>query len=149
MLSLSLVSPAKKIFTDLEVEEVFIPSYRGELNILEGHGPLMATLETGVLKYRRPGETQLTPFAISWGYVEISNNRVTVLAETAEAAHEIDVARAQVAKEQAEQALLKPDAEQKDFLKFTLKLERSLVRLQVAQESEKLAAAAEKRGTTH
>src|ERR1035437_5175254 len=105
MLKLSLVTPAKKLCTDLSVDEVFVPSHRGELNILEGHAPLVATLETGVLRYKVSGETQFNEFAISWGYLEISKDRVTVLDETAEAAKEIDVERARLAKTKAEQAL--------------------------------------------
>jgi F-type H+-transporting ATPase subunit epsilon len=135
VLSLSLVTPAKKLFTDLQVEEVFVPSYKGELNVLDGHGPLMASLASGVLRYRKPGDGKLEVFAISWGYLEISGNRVTVLAETAEAAHEIDVARAQLAKEQSEKNLLKTDAGQEDFQKYQMKLERALIRLEVAKQA--------------
>lgn len=153
MISLSLVTPAKKLFTDLPVEEVFVPSSRGEINILDGHGPLMATLDTGILRYKKPGASKLEQFAISWGYLEISADRVTILAETAEAPHEIDVVRARLAKETAEKNLSlmqRPDAEQKDFEKYQLKLRRAMVRLLLADESTDMAAAAEKRAeTTH
>lgn len=147
MLSLSLVTPAKKLFTDLHVDQVFVPSYRGEINILEGHGPLMSTLSTGILRYKKPDDEKIYSFAISWGYLEISGDRVTVLAETAEAATEIDIARAQAAKDLAEKELSGINAEQKDFLKYQLKLERALTRLQVADKTSDMSAAAEK--TTH
>lgn len=137
MLSLSLVTPAKKLFTDLEVEEVFVPSGRGELNILSNHAPLMATLASGVLRYRKAGESRLENFAISWGYFEVSENRVTILAETAEASSEIDLARAEQAKIAAEKALSKADTEQKDFRKYQLKLDRAIIRIQVAKDTSK------------
>lgn len=138
MLTLSLVTPAKKLFTDLQVEEVFVPSFKGELNILDGHGPLMATLSSGALRYRKPGEKEMEVFAISWGYLEISDNRVTVLAETAESATEIDIARAELAKQKAEQNLVRVDAQVEDFEKFQLKLDRALIRLEVAKQSRKM-----------
>ncbi len=132
MLSLSLVTPSKKLFADLSVEEVFVPSFRGELNILDGHAPLIATLSTGILKYRKEGESQLQTFAISWGYLEISNNRVTILAETAESAAEIDLPRAEAARDVSIKALESADTEQHEFQKYQLKLERALVRIQLA-----------------
>ncbi len=135
MLSLSLVTPAKKLVTDVEVDEVFVPSVRGEIEILDGHAPLMSTLETGILRFKKTGETTVHSFAISWGYLEVSGNRVTVLAETAEASTEIDIARAQEAKTNAEKELGKADAEQRDFAKYQLKLERAITRIQVADKN--------------
>jgi F-type H+-transporting ATPase subunit epsilon len=132
MLNLSIVTPSKKLITDVHVDEVFVHAYVGELNILEGHAPLMSTLETGVLKYRVHGETKLQEVAVSWGYLEVSNDRVSVLAETAEAATEIDLSRAQDAKANAEKLLLSADLEQHEFLKQQLKLERAVIRIEVA-----------------
>ncbi|MBK9293676.1 MAG: ATP synthase F1 subunit epsilon [Oligoflexia bacterium] len=139
-LSLSLVTPSKKVFTDLEVSEVFVPSTRGELNILETHGPLMSNLDTGILKYKKTGDTQFSEFAISWGYLEISQDRVTVLAETAEAPSEIDLARAELARDAALNKLASADTEQSDFFKYQLKLQRALVRIKLAESSAALTA---------
>ncbi|MCC6276694.1 MAG: F0F1 ATP synthase subunit epsilon [Oligoflexia bacterium] len=135
MLKLSLVTPSKKLLTDVEVESVFVPSYRGELDILEGHAPLMATLDTGVLKYKTSKDSQVNTVAISWGYLEVSSNHVTVLAETAEAAAEINVERAQLARERAEKMLASADVEVHSLRKHQLKLERAIIRLQVAGKS--------------
>lgn len=137
MLKLSLVTPSKKLVTDLSVDEVFLPSYKGEINVLSGHGPLMSTLSTGVLKYRKSGEEKFEFFSISWGYLEISGDRVTVLAETAESALEIDLERAREAKAKAETALSRTDTEQKEFQKNLLKLERAMIRIQIAGKDEK------------
>ena len=143
MLTLSLVTPSKKFLTDAAVEEVFVPAYSGELNILEGHAPLMSTLDTGVLKYRLKGETTWHSVALSWGYLEVSRDRVTVLAETAEAANTIDLDRAKTAKERAEKALLGADMEQHEFRKQQLKLQRAVLRIDLYEEA---TTAADSRG---
>ncbi len=93
-LMLTLVTPEKKLLTDVEVEEVFVPGFRGELNILPGHAPLMTTLSTGVMRYRLKGSTELKSVVVSWGYCEVNPNGVLILAETAERAEEIDQDRA-------------------------------------------------------
>jgi F-type H+-transporting ATPase subunit epsilon len=134
MLTLSLVTPAKKLLTDISIVEVFVPTENGELNILEGHTPLMAILDVGVLRYKTAGSSDLQQVAISWGYLEISNDSVTVLAETAETPEAIDVNRAEEAKKKAEKALLGADLEQHEFQKYQLKLERAIIRVQVAQK---------------
>ena len=83
MLTLSLVTPAKKILTDVEISEVFVPTAaKGELNILEGHAPLMALLDIGILRYKLAGQSHLEQVVISWGYLEVSKDHITVLAET-------------------------------------------------------------------
>jgi F-type H+-transporting ATPase subunit epsilon len=71
---------------------------------------------------------------ISWGYLEVSKDHVTVLAETAEAAEGIDIARAQLAQKKAEETLSKGDLEQHQFQKYQLKLERAMIRVQAAQK---------------
>ncbi|MEQ1877382.1 MAG: ATP synthase F1 subunit epsilon [Bdellovibrionia bacterium] len=133
MLKLNLVTPIKKLVTDLEIDEVFVPAYRGELNILPGHAALVTTLSTGVLKYRAKGESSLHHVAISWGYCEVFNEEVTVLAETAEDAGEIDVDRAQDALRRANQALSGKDGLPEDIEKFQNKIDRSITRIEVAK----------------
>ncbi len=136
MFTLSLVTPAKKLLTDVGIEEVFVPTATGELNILVGHAPLMAVLDTGVLRYRLAGQTELKPVVISWGYLEISNDRVTVLAETAETPESIDITRAEEARKKAESALGSADLEQHQFQKYQLKLERAMIRVQVGKSTD-------------
>lgn len=91
MFKLTFVTPDKKIILDQSLEEVTLPAFQGELNILPGHAPLMTTLDAGVLKYKLTGAPE-TKLAISWGYCQVSGDGVTVLAETAMSAEEIDVA---------------------------------------------------------
>ncbi len=141
MLKLSLVTPSKKLLTDLVVEDLFVPAYRGELDILAGHAPLMSTLGTGVLRYKTQGSGSYEKVAISWGYLEVLHDRVTVLAETAETAGEIDLNRAREAKANAEKELLRADLEQHEFEKYQLKLNRSIVRIGLGGNDDMGAAA--------
>ena len=134
MLTLSLVTPGKKILTDVGITDAFIPTAGGEVNILVGHAPLMAVLDIGILRYCLAGETQYKLVVISWGYLEVSKDRITVLAETAEPAETIDLARAEEAKKKAEKALVGGDLEQHQFRKHQLKLERAMIRLQAAEK---------------
>jgi len=84
---LTLATPVKKFFEKLEVEEVLVPADKGEINILEGHAPLLTTLTEGVLSYKVNGEFK--KIAISWGYCEVSAGDVQILAEIAVAPENI------------------------------------------------------------
>jgi len=132
MLKLNLVTPTKKLLTELAIEEVYVPAFRGELNILQGHAALMTTLTTGILRYRKSNESELEPVAISWGYLEVANDRVTVLAETAEVAQEIDIERAKEARSFSEKALNRPDLSPEDVSKYQAKLQRAIIRMEVS-----------------
>lgn len=112
-------------------EEITIPGKSGYLGVLPGHAPLITELAVGEIAYRAEG--QVKRLAVAWGFAEVLPDRVTILAETAEKAEEIDVARAQAAKQKAEDALKKagtdgiPDAQ--------AALERAQARLDVAAKS--------------
>ncbi len=81
MLKLTLVTPERKVLTDLEVEEVTVPAFRGELNILQGHSPMVTTLSTGIMTWLLQGETRRHKVVVSWGYCEVSPAGVSVLAD--------------------------------------------------------------------
>ena len=133
MLRLTLVTPVKKLTTELPVEEVLVPGDRGELDILAGHAPLVTTLKTGVLKYREAGSTEYKVAAISWGYCEVFADHVSVLAETAELPAEIDAERAKAALAKAEEKLSAFADDSYDLNKYSAKLERAYVRLTIAE----------------
>jgi len=134
MLKLTLVTPNKKILTDAEVEEVFVPAFRGELNILPGHAALVTSLGSGILKYRLKGGLQLFAAAISWGYCEVFNDAVNVLADTAELPDEVNAEEAKLAIRETEVSLNSPDVtpESLDVLNKRLKLQQT--RLQLLEE---------------
>jgi F-type H+-transporting ATPase subunit epsilon len=134
MFTLTLVTPEKKIVSGQEIEEVFVPGFRGELNILPGHSPLMTTLSTGVLKYRLKGQTEMQFVAVSWGYAQVGAEGVNILAETAERPFELDTGRIDRAMKDAEQHLTQTLSTE-DIDKYQNKLARSRARKDVAGHS--------------
>ena len=124
---LRIVTPYREVVTD-EVGEAQVPGKEGYLGILPGHAPLISELKVGEISYRRGGKS--THLAVSGGFVEVLPDQVTILAETAERAEEIDVARAQAAKDQAEKLLRTPDPDT-NIAQISIALERALIRLQV------------------
>ena len=128
-LQLQLVTPYKRVLSE-DVEEVTAPGTVGELGILPGHTPLLTTLKVGELAYRQGSETFYV--AVNWGYVEVEDDTVTVLVETAEPADEIDLERAKAALGRAEEALKTLSSEDKQFKIMEAALERAVIRIQVA-----------------
>lgn len=114
------------------VDEVSVPGVEGYLGILPGHAPLLSELKIGEIMYRQEGKRSY--LFCSWGFVEVLADRVTVLAELAERPEDIDVSRAEQAKERAERRLKSKDPEM-DFKRAQIALERALIRLQVASKA--------------
>ncbi|HEX4440443.1 MAG TPA: ATP synthase F1 subunit epsilon [Thermoanaerobaculia bacterium] len=101
-LQLLVVTPEKKV-VEAEADEVELPGAEGYLGILPGHTPLITLLKTGVLSFKRGGRSQA--FAVSAGFAEIANDRVNVLADSAEGPSEIDVASAERQRAAAEEQM--------------------------------------------
>ena len=133
MFELNIVTPNKKLVAGAEMDEVFVPAFRGELNILPGHAPLVSTLSEGVLRYRLKDQATETAIAISWGYVEITPSGVNILAETAELKDEIDLSRAEEALKKAESSLTEADVTPEDIEKYHRKRKRAEARISVAK----------------
>lgn len=132
-LTLEMVTPYKKVLSQ-EVDEVTAPGTVGEFGILPGHTPMLTNLKIGELSYRQGGET--FHVAVNWGYVEVEDDKVTVLVETAEPADEIDLERAKAALGRAEEALKKLTPEDKSYLVMESALERAMIRVQVASRRQ-------------
>lgn len=128
-LQLEVVTPERRVLSEA-VDSVTIPGLGGELGILPGHTPLISQLQTGVLSYTVGGKT--LQLHVSGGFVEIKDDVVSVLAEIAERPEEIDVARARLSREHTEKQLSGLSGSEEDFEEARVKLERSLVRLQLA-----------------
>ncbi len=127
---LEIVTPEKLVVNEA-AEEAQIPGLAGYLGILPGHAPLITELAVGVITYRAQGVTK--SLSVAWGFAEVLPDKVTMLAETAEHPEEIDVARAQKAKDRAEQ-LLKNNDPQLDYERAQDALQRAETRLKVAAE---------------
>ena len=133
-LTLEVVTPDRSVVTE-KVDEVEIPGAEGYFGVLPGHTPLLATMQVGELWYRQgPGEGVKHYLSIAFGFVEVQPDRVTILAQIAEPAHEIDLARAEAAKQRAEERLSKP-ATDMDFERARIAMLKALVRLQVASRA--------------
>lgn len=127
-LHLQIITPDKRLVQD-DADAVQMPGKSGYLGILPGHAPLITELKTGELSYIKGGNTQY--LAITWGFAEVLPDKVTILADAAERAEDIDVKRAQEAKAKAEEALRNPSQEM-DYDAVNYALRRAEVRLEVA-----------------
>ena len=125
-LILSIVTPEKQLVAE-EVDQVNAPGSEGDLGILYDHAPLLTNLRSGQLSYEKDGET--VALVVSGGYLEVTDNRVTVLAETGEFLHEIDRERAERAYADAEKLLL-TDLSEEEFIETQKKLFRAVARLE-------------------
>jgi F-type H+-transporting ATPase subunit epsilon len=130
-LKLEMVTPYKRVLSE-EVDEVTAPGSVGEFGVLPDHTSLLTTLKVGELTYKKDGE--MFHVAVNWGYVEVEDNVMTVLVETAEPADQIDVERAKAALTRAEEALKTLTSEDKEFKVMECALERALIRVQVASK---------------
>ncbi len=131
-ITLRVVTPSRMLL-DEEVDEVTAPGELGEFGVLPNHISFLSTLVAGELSYKQGASK--TTLAISGGYAEVLDNVMTVLAPTAEFAAEIDVARAERAKEQAEKLLAELNREDKEWKIAEAALQKALVRLQVASKA--------------
>jgi F-type H+-transporting ATPase subunit epsilon len=131
-LQLEVVTPERRLLSE-QVNSVTVPGRGGELGILPGHAALISELQTGVLSYNEDGTT--FQLHVSGGFVEVNGDRVSVLAEIAERPEEIDAARARLSRDHTEKQLTSWNGTEEDFEKARAKLERSMVRLQLATSS--------------
>ena len=130
-LTLEVVTPARSLVSQL-VDEVQIPGAEGYFGVLPGHTPLLVTMNVGELWYRNGQQRSFLSIAL--GFAEVLPDRVTILAKVAECAEDIDVERAQLARQRAEERLTQR-AVDSDGERARLSLLRSRTRLQVASQS--------------
>jgi F-type H+-transporting ATPase subunit epsilon len=128
-IELEVVTPERQVLHET-VQSVELPSPDGYLGILPGHAALITELGIGHLSYLKGAETRY--LTVIHGYAEVLPDRVIVLAEMSERAEEIDVGRAESARERAQSRLAKPSDTELDWRRAATSLERSLIRLQVA-----------------
>ena len=131
-LQLELVTPDRLVVHD-SVIAVSVPGKEGYLGILPGHAPLLSELKAGELSYTQDSVTHY--LAVSWGFAEVLPDRVIVLADASERAEEIDVKRAQRAKQRAEERLSKVSDPEIDRERAQAALERAMARLAAAQRA--------------
>lgn len=119
-LSLNLLTPTEKLAFNQPIESLQVVTHKGEIEILKDHAPLVTTLGIGILRYKKKieqGQIQLKKVAIFWGYLEVFNNSVNILAETAETPESIDTDRANKALQKATEDMKKGENLEKNYLK--------------------------------
>jgi F-type H+-transporting ATPase subunit epsilon len=127
-IKLEIVTPERVVVSE-DVDEVVLPGIEGEFGVLHGHIPFLTALKVGILSYKKGSVVE--NLAVSWGYVEVTGDNVKVLAETAEKATEIDLGRAQKAREAAEK-ILTAGKEDQEHEEAKVRLEKAVIRMQVA-----------------
>jgi len=129
-LQLNIVSPDRLVVRD-SVSGVTVPGRGGYLGVLPGHAPMLTELVPGELTYVREGMNHY--LCVNWGFAEVLPNRVIVLVQSAERAEEIDVERAQKAKQRAEDRLKRFEDPEIDMERAREALRRAIARLETAQ----------------
>lgn len=130
-IQLRIVSADRSLVNE-PVDEIEIPGANGYFGVLPGHTPLLALLGAGELWYRNGQEKHY--LSLAFGFAEVQPDRVTILAEIAERADEIDIARAEAAKRRAEERLTRPPVDM-DAERARIALLKSLIRIQVASRA--------------
>ncbi len=129
MLNLEIVTPEKKVLSEA-VESVTIPTASGEVGILSNHAPLISSLKPGILSYTKGGATE--KMVISGGFVEVSADSVSILADVAETSGEINVEAAKTERDAAEKELNAWKGSEEEFEAETERFERAQARLQLS-----------------
>ena len=129
MITLEIVTPSRLVFSE-PVDEVVLPGSEGYLGVLPGHAPLLTSLGVGELVCRRGNRR--TYMAVSGGFAEVLNDRVSVIAGTCERADEIDVERAREKKREAEEELKQREASDYAWREAEARLRKAVTRIDVA-----------------
>ena len=129
---LEVVTPDKLLLSK-EVDVVVATGVDGEFGVLYGHVPFLSSLAVGELRFREGNETEFA--AVTGGFAEVTGTKVTILAEAAELAREIDVDRAKRARERAEQRLAQAQQEAMDYARAEAALKRAMLRMRVVERN--------------
>ena len=128
-MKLTLQTPTQVLLEGIEVDEVNAPGCKGQLGMFADHANYVSELETGVVKWRIPGATEMKTAMVSWGFVQVKDQHVSILADVSELGSEIDKGRAQEAFDTAKKKLEEGGLELEDFEKYELKLKRAMARI--------------------
>jgi len=131
-IELQIVTPDKLLVKE-QVDEVEIPGTEGYFGVLPGHTPMLASLAVGEMWYRKGQEK--TYLSLAYGFCEVLPDRVTILAQLAERAEDIDIARAEEARKRAEQRLAQAKGDV-DYERARTALVKSIARIQVSSRSQ-------------
>ncbi len=126
-MKLSILTPSKKLVTEIEVSELFAPGVEGEIEILPDYANFLTELETGVVKWKQDGSWGVA--AISYGWLEVYDNKISILADVGELAEHINEERAKKAEASAFKKVSEGGMSDDDYKKNEHKLKRAMARL--------------------
>ncbi len=129
-LSVHVVTAEREVYAEDGVDEVVAPGIQGELTVLPSHAPLLTMIKPGILRLVKGSDE--TDVAITGGFLEVKDDRVTILADAAERAEEIDTVRAEEARRRAERTLEERE-DTEDLVAAAASLQRSLLRLRAVE----------------
>ena len=130
-LSVTIVTPQKKVVHKLAVDELVMPAEKGEVTILLGHTPLLTTLGVGMIRTLSGNER--INFLVSYGFAEVRDNQVLILGEDIQPASELDVERAKKAKAEVEQAAMNKVLGEIEYANYLRKLEQAQKEVELAK----------------
>lgn len=131
-LTLSVVTPERSILKETAVESIILPGTTGQFNVLPGHTNFLTTLRYGVFGYRVKGEWQIA--FLSGGFTQIFDGKVTVLAETVEMAHELDLAKAEMELQTLSTKLKSSKLGTPEYASLSLEAEHARGKVKAAQK---------------
>lgn len=131
-MKLTIYSPERRLFASKEINYVIVNGDEGQIEILPGHAYMLGQLEPGAFEYKLSDSGEIEKGFITYGFFETTHEEVTLLAEVLEYSSEINVERAKTAQLKAESALNESFLEEAQFNKYKLKLQRALIRQQIA-----------------
>lgn len=130
-LSLTIVTPEKKVIHKLSVDEIVMPAEKGEVTILPGHAPLLTALGVGMV--RTLSREESINFLVSYGFAEVREDQVTILGEDIEPASDVDVERAQKAKAEVEKTMLNKILGEMEYAQYLKRLAHEQKRIEIAK----------------
>ncbi len=129
-LSVHIVTAEREVYAEEGVDQITIPGSEGELTVLPEHASLLTMVKPGIMRIVKGGEETIS--TITGGFLEVHNDRVTILADSAERAEEIDIARADEARLRAQRSLDERESRE-DLVAAAAALQRALLRLRAAE----------------
>lgn len=137
MFKLTIVTPERRLLIGQEVEEASLPGFKGELNILSGHAPLITTLDTGVMKWKLKGSESYSRAVISWGYCQVSPEGVNVLANLVDLPEEIDVAATKEFIAKSEKSMMESNITDVEFANLQREWARARSKIEIMENFPK------------
>ena len=132
-MKLNVLTPERKAVFDQEVTSVTVPAYSGEMTILPGHASLITTLGTGILKYKVQGQDKTQQALISWGYCEVIDGTVNVLAEFMQTPEEINVENYKTSLQAAEKKLVTQVLSDEEYANTVNEVDKAHAAVHLAQ----------------